>query len=72
MWSYVADEERIPKDHPLRSMRALIDPVGDDRHVVGEILAVAAVVDGPLEEVAEALPTLVDVRDRCGLVHFTQ
>jgi len=27
MWSYVADEDRIPKDHPLRSMRALIDPV---------------------------------------------
>jgi transposase len=27
MWSYVADEDRIPKDHPLRAMRALIDPV---------------------------------------------
>lgn len=27
MWSYVADEDRIPKDHPLRAMRALIDPI---------------------------------------------
>lgn len=27
MWSYVADEDRIPKDHPLRSMRTLIDPI---------------------------------------------
>ena len=27
MWSYVADEDRIPKDHPLRAMRALVDPI---------------------------------------------
>jgi hypothetical protein len=27
MWSYVADEDRIPKDHPLRAMRTLIDPI---------------------------------------------
>jgi transposase len=27
MWSYVSDEDRIPADHPLRAMRAVVDPI---------------------------------------------
>jgi transposase len=27
MWSYVSDEDRIPADHPLRAMRAIVDPI---------------------------------------------
>jgi hypothetical protein len=30
MFSYVSPEQRIPKDHPLRAIRALVDDVLDD------------------------------------------
>jgi transposase len=29
MWSYVSQEQRIPADHPLRSIRAMVDEVLD-------------------------------------------
>src|SRR5881397_1862693 len=30
MWSYIAPEQRIPQDHPLRPLRALVDAVLKD------------------------------------------
>ena len=27
MFSYVSDEQRVPKDHPLRAIRVLVDDV---------------------------------------------
>jgi hypothetical protein len=27
MWSYIAPEQRVPSDHPLRPIRAMVDTV---------------------------------------------
>ena len=32
MFSYVSIEDRIPDDHPLRAMRAMVDPLLHERN----------------------------------------
>ena len=27
MWSYISPEQRVPQDHPLRSIRAMVDAI---------------------------------------------
>ena len=44
LFSYVQLEDRIPADHPLRVIRALIDPMVDWKStVVGDLLALLLV-----------------------------